>query len=93
MYAENDGDSRNVKECQINPGIKRENPDPECKDNWKHRSEGMKCKTCMFYVPKGEVIGFGRCRRNAPTMNGYPAVYATDWCGEHKMDEEKLLCG
>jgi hypothetical protein len=21
-------------------------------DNWKHRSEGMRCKTCMFFVPK-----------------------------------------
>ena len=21
-------------------------------DNWKHRSAGMKCMTCMWYVPK-----------------------------------------
>ena len=21
-------------------------------DNWKHRSQGMRCKTCMFFVPK-----------------------------------------
>jgi hypothetical protein len=32
----------------------------------------------------------GRCRRHAPTMNGFPAVYGCDWCGDHKVDENKL---
>jgi hypothetical protein len=32
----------------------------------------------------------GRCRRHAPTMNGYPAVFEDDWCGDHKLDETKL---
>ncbi len=32
----------------------------------------------------------GRCRRRAPTMNGYPAVFENDWCGDHKLDENKL---
>jgi hypothetical protein len=31
----------------------------------------------------------GRCRRHAPTMNGYPVVYDMDWCGDHKLDETK----
>jgi len=52
----------------------------------------------MFFVPKvPEVVdrapatpGLGRCRRHAPTMNGYPAVFATDWCGDHKLDENKV---
>ena len=69
----------------------------ETKDPWVHRSEGMKCNTCMYYVKKktsSEVsVEIGRCRRNAPTMKGYPAVFPSDWCGEHKLDEEKLLCG
>jgi len=30
----------------------------------------------------------GRCRRHAPTMNGYPVVFGTDWCGDHKLNEE-----
>ena len=38
-------------------------------DNWEHRSEGMRCKSCMWYAPKQKI---GRCRRRAPTMNGYP---------------------
>jgi hypothetical protein len=67
------------------------------RDPWKHRSERMKCATCMFYVPKivvGAVGGIGprevgRCRRHAPTMAGYPAVFPDDWCGDHKLDEEK----
>lgn len=72
-------------------------------DPWKHRSSGMKCKTCMWFVvkdkheslPKGEDAIFapspvGRCRRHAPTMNGYPVVFETDWCGDHKLNEEAL---
>jgi hypothetical protein len=72
-------------------------------DNWKHRYSGMVCTTCMFFVakalkeeerivtPTGDIRGrLGRCRRYAPTMRGFPAVFATDWCGEHKLDENKL---
>ena len=65
-------------------------------DNWKHRSKGMTCATCMWYVEKksfpsenGSLI-VGRCRKHCPTMNGYPAVFPTDWCGDHKLDETKL---
>ncbi|MBC8158969.1 MAG: hypothetical protein H8E94_06530 [Alphaproteobacteria bacterium] len=98
-------------------------------DPWKHRSVGMLCASCMWFVEKvteprgfvvkdvkepvlepGEfravddrtskpgtfVIGgpndddvFGRCRRHAPTMQGYPAVFGNDWCGDHKLDENK----
>lgn len=74
-----------VKPHQINP-VKGNN------DNWKNRSEGMKCKTCMFFVLK-ENSKIGRCRRSNPTMKGYPVVFPDDWCGEHKIDENKLLCG
>lgn len=67
-------------------------------DPWKHRSEGMKCSTCMWYVPKvkaGQEVPLfyhrlGRCRRHAPTMNGYPVVFTDDWCGDHKLDETKV---
>ena len=62
-------------------------------DPWKHRSEGMRCRTCMFYVRKTSKEGtreVGRCRRHAPTMNGYPVVYVDDWCGDHKIDEMKV---
>ena len=49
-------------------------------DPWKHRSKGMRCETCMFYVNT-------RCRRHAPTLQGYPAVFPDDWCGDHKLDK------
>lgn len=62
-------------------------------DNWKHRSMKMVCETCMWFSPKALKTGaqsrLGRCRRNAPTMGGFPAVYLTDWCGRHKLNEEK----
>lgn len=52
----------------------------------------------MWYVKKA-IVGkeepvtgrgaLGRCRRHAPTMNGYPATFESDWCGDHKLDENK----
>ncbi len=67
-------------------------------DPWIHRSEGMRCRTCISFVPKvchGSFTtdprgALGRCRKHAPTMGGFPAVFETDWCGDHKIDEEKL---
>ena len=87
-------------------------------DNWKHRSQGMRCKTCMFFMPRFRQNNFivaeedaclghpgrpitaseflrppydlGRCRRHAPTMNGWPVMFVNDWCGDHKTDEKKL---
>lgn len=62
------------------------------KDPWKHRSAGMSCKTCMFGVfgrsdPDSATGSLGRCRRHAPTMGGYPAIYESDWCGDHKLEK------
>ena len=61
---------------------------------WDHRSKGMSCATCMWCVMKvgatGEKSKLGRCRRHAPTMSGYPVVYETDFCGDHKLDENKV---
>ena len=64
-------------------------------DPWEHRSEGMRCNTCMWYV--GKVVKaaqqsstVGRCRRHAPTMSGYPVVFVNDWCGDHKLDEKAV---
>ena len=68
------------------------------RDNWMHKSTSMKCLTCCFFVPKrtvepvavGEAV-LGRCRKHAPTLNGWPAVFETDWCGDHKLDENKVM--
>lgn len=69
-------------------------------DPWIHRSEKMHCRTCMWFVkkdapPPAENLAviptnIGRCRRHAPTMNGYPVVFSNDWCGDHKLDEGKV---
>jgi hypothetical protein len=61
-------------------------------DMWKNRSEGMRCHSCMSYVKKEVPVGgmgIGRCRRHAPTLQGWPVVYPTDWCGDHKLNERK----
>lgn len=54
-------------------------------DNWKDKSS-FKCETCMYYVEKD--LNIGRCRRHAPLADGggWPVVYATDFCGDHKLD-------
>ena len=64
-------------------------------DPWAGRSEGMRCKTCTSFVPKGDKVDehkgqFGRCRAHAPTMRGFPVVWGMDWCGDHKLDENKI---
>lgn len=64
-------------------------------DPWRHRSQGMSCGTCMWFVKKAPARPLnhphepviGRCRRHAPTMSGYPVVFEGDWCGDHKLDE------
>ena len=55
----------------------------EIDDNWKGREIEMVCECCMFYTNK-------RCRRHAPTINGYPAVYLNDWCGDHKLSKKQM---
>jgi len=64
------------------------------RDPWVHRSQGMRCATCIYYVEKetedGRGAELGRCRRHAPTMNGYPVVFPSDWCGDHKLAEGRL---
>jgi hypothetical protein len=65
-------------------------------DPWAHRSAGMRCKTCMWFAEKQTTAledkrgNVGRCRRHAPSMNGYPVVFVIDWCGDHKLDELKI---
>ena len=62
-------------------------------DRWKYRSRDMRCNTCMWFVLKEastkRILSIGRCRRHAPTMNGYPVVTVEDWCGDHNLDENK----
>ena len=57
-------------------------------DPWRHRSANMACKTCMWFnLKQGEV---GRCRRRSPSPDGsigWPVVFKSDWCGNHKLDE------
>ena len=64
-------------------------------DPWAHRSSGMRCRTCMWFVEKASHPSHlntrvGRCRRHAPTMTGYPVVFSDDWCGDHKLNEGAL---
>ena len=64
-------------------------------DNWENRDTRMICLTCRHFVMKlpdhnNDAPEFGRCRKHAPTLNGFPAVFGTDWCGDHKLNENKI---
>lgn len=72
-------------------------------DPWEHRSKGMRCRTCMWFVIKAIREGteppkviepengqLGRCRRHAPSPNGFLPVFEEDWCGDHRLDENKI---
>ena len=59
------------------------NKDSLVNDPWKHRSKNMLCSCCMYFCNM-------RCRRHAPKMSGYPAVFTTDWCGDHKLAKEHM---
>jgi len=70
-------------------------------DNWKYRSKKMRCETCMMFVFKYSSVEqsgeeqsgkhlIGRCRKHAPTLSGWPVVFTHDWCGDHKLNEDKL---
>lgn len=65
------------------------------KDLWTNRTEYRRCKTCQFVCEKEKSVNesaqkVARCRRHAPTINGYPLVYPDDWCGDWKLDENKI---
>jgi len=82
-------DARVRREQEESGRIQLSTPDP-----WAHRSVKMSCACCMWFVLKRTTQGVqhdavGRCRRHAPTMGGYPVVYSIDWCGDHKLDENK----
>lgn len=74
----------------VKPGEIISTPIEAPSDNWQHRSDQMKCRSCIWFVRKLNEGPLGRCRRHAPTMSGYPAVYEHDWCGDHKLDGTKL---
>lgn len=66
------------------------------RDNWADKSATFRCETCSFFMPKEAAIdvdagstikAIGRCRRHAPghSGTGWPVVFLTDWCGDHKL--------
>jgi hypothetical protein len=54
-------------------------------DNWNKETNNMqRCELCMHYAGM-------RCRRHAPKgQEGWPAVFPTDWCGDHKMSKAEM---
>ena len=87
-----------VVQSERDPALYVNRKHPQVEDRWAHRAMTMRCYTCMFYVSKKplgndtviDTDHIGRCRRHAPTMNGYPVIFGSDWCGDHKLDENKI---
>ncbi len=64
-----------------------DNQKPNNDDNWNSRLIQFLCKSCTFYVIRDGQLG--RCRKHAPSHNGWPAVFETDWCGDHKLNKKE----
>ena len=75
-----------VAESRITAPLVPADPAVNPRDPWANLTT-YACRTCRFFVPKTdtETNREGRCRRHAPTMDGYPVVYPADWCGDHKL--------
>lgn len=72
-----------------------------------NRNDNMNCKTCAWFVPKvaethplhgdkdntSGTYDLGRCRRHCPSLGGFPVVFVNDWCGDHRLDENKFRAG
>lgn len=61
------------------------------KDNRADRSKNITCVRCMHFASKGEPGQSptpGRCRRHAPTGEGWPVLFDEDWCGDFKLFEK-----
>ena len=53
-------------------------------DNWRKGNNRYICNTCAHYLNY-------RCRKHAPRgLEGWPAVFPTDYCGDHKMDKHTM---
>ncbi len=65
-------------------------------DKW-DRETNFTCISCMYCVPKKKTakedeVEEGRCRRHAPTLQGYPVVKLyDDWCGDHKLGSNPVI--
>ena len=61
---------------------------PRLSDNWSlgpGESSNGQCISCMHY-------NTARCRRHAPKgQEGWPAVYPSDYCGDHKLPKRTML--
>lgn len=59
-----------------------------------HKASNMLCKTCRWFVPMTSETNpdpeVGRCRRHAPTKEGFPVVFNWDWCGDHELEENDM---
>jgi len=54
--------------------------------------ELVMCANCIYFEPIEDNRGFiqiGLCRRNAPTIAGFPRQEPDDECGEGKVDENR----
>ena len=68
------------------------------KEDFQLDGHGRSCETCIFFTKKNASykpnlthVEIGRCRRHAPISGqGFPTTLIDSWCGDHKLDENKI---
>lgn len=64
-------------------------PAPFAADNWvAAQIAGESCETCRF-LHRGRQLQSHHCRRNPPTMGGFPPTQPGSWCGEYQKEANK----
>jgi hypothetical protein len=53
------------------------------------------CVTCRWFdiIPSEDEAVSGHCRRHAPSATGFVPVFVNDWCGDHRLDENRVAEG
>ncbi len=68
-------------------------------DPQEYRDKNMCCETCIWYAQEEPTDGirffnwnteYATCRFKSPVLGGWPVLYLGDWCGDHKLDEDKV---
>lgn len=72
--------------------VAKEAPKPAFRFLTKDQYQAMKEAGTVQELTEDQLadMKIGRCRRHAPTMSGWPVMFKSDWCGDHKLDENKI---
>lgn len=55
--------------------------------------EKESCRNCKYSGKWSLIFRKSTCRKNPPTITGFPKVFSNDWCGEYSPRKNKNIIG